>query len=320
MDDSTPAAPSSRRVDSIAVYVCTHRRNGPLRRLLDSVAAAAARVQPAIEVAVVVIDDNPDGRAKEVVDGFAGGAFLRGIHYRYSGAQNISKARNLGLESAMELGQWVAMTDDDEVASPQWLAALAEIAERPGVDAVTGPVELRYPPGTPDWYTSQPFDDILVADPQPDGSRVEACSTGNSMIRASFLREHPDIRFRPELGTLGGEDMVFYRSAVAAGLDARFAAAALCWCEQPQERTTYRWIVRGCWWIGNTEYVTSVEMGEATPFRMALRGGKKLAVAVLRPLRRMAARQDPQWRFAGAGVARALGTLVGVAGVRVEHK
>ncbi len=320
MSDSTPAAPPSRRVTSIGVYVCTHRRNGPLRRLLESLVDAAARVQPEVEVAVVVIDDNPDGRAKEVIDAFDAGPFLRGLHYRYSGAQNISKARNLGLESAMELADWVAMTDDDEVASPQWLAALAEMAERPGVDAVTGPVELRYLPGTPRWFTEQPFDDILVADPQPDGSRVEVCSTGNSMLRGSFLREHPEIRFRSDLGTLGGEDMVFYRTAVAAGLEARFASAALCWCEQPPERTTFRWIVRSCWWMGNTEYVTSVETGEAGPARLALRGGKKLAVAGLRPVRRLAARQDPQWRFALASTARALGMLVGVVGVKVEHK
>ncbi len=320
MDDSTPAASPSRRVTSIGVYVCTHRRNGPLRRLLESLADAAARVQPEVEVAVVVVDDNPDGRAKEVIDTFDAEPFLRGLHYRYSGAQNISQARNLGLESAMELADWVAMTDDDEVASPQWLAALTEMAERPGVDAVTGPVELRYPPGTPHWFTAQPFDDILVADPQPDGSQVDVCSTGNSMLRASFLRDHPEIRFRSDLGTLGGEDMVFYRTAVAAGLDARFASAALCWCEQPPERTTYRWIVRSCWWMGNTEYVTSIETGEAGPARLALRGGKKLVIAVLRPVRRLAARQDPQWRFAGASVARALGTLVGVAGVKVEHK
>ena len=320
MDDSTPAASPSRRVTSIGVYVCTHRRNGPLRRMLESLADAAARVQPEVEVGVVVIDDNPDGRAKEVVDAFDGHRFVRGLHYRYSGAQNISKARNLGLEAAMELGEWVAMTDDDEVASPQWLAALAEMAERTGADAVTGPVELRYPPGTPRWFTEQPFDDILVADPQPDGSRVEVCSTGNSMLRASFLRDHPDIRFRSDLGTLGGEDMVFYRTAVAAGLDARFASAALCWCEQPPERTSFRSIVRGCWWIGNTEYVTSIETGEARPFRLALRGGKKLVLAVLRPMRRMAARQDPQWRFAVASTARALGMLVGVVGVKVEHK
>ncbi len=320
MDDSTLAASPSRQVTSIGVYVCTHRRNGPLRRLLDSLADAAARVQPEVEVAVVVIDDNPDGRAKEVVDAFDGARFVRGLHYRYSGAQNISRARNLGLESAMELGQWVAMTDDDEVASPQWLAALAEMAERTGADAVTGPVELRYPPGTPGWFTEQPFDDILVAEPQPDGSRVEVCSTGNSMLRASFLREHPDIRFRSDLGTLGGEDMVFYRTAVAAGLEARFASAALCWCEQPPERTTFRGIIRSCWWLGNTEYVTSIETGEAGPMRLALRGGKKLVVAVMRPVRRLAARQAPQWRFAVAGTARALGMLVGVVGVRVEHK
>ena len=108
-------------------------------------------------------------------------------------------------------------------------------------DAVTGPVTLRYPEGSGSWLTDQPFAEILEASTKPDGSRVDVCSTGNSMIRSSFLAEHPEIRFRSDLGKLGGEDMVFYREAIAAGLDARYSNAAQCFAEQPVERSTYRY-------------------------------------------------------------------------------
>jgi succinoglycan biosynthesis protein ExoM len=304
---------------SIAVYVCTYRRNEPLRTMLDSLAAAAARVQPEVEITVVVVDDNPDGQAKDVVAEFPGG-FAGGLHYRYSGAQNISLARNTGLEAAAELAEWVAMTDDDQTVSERWFEALLDVQRRTGADAVTGPVVLRYPHGCPRWMLDQPFAEIMEAQPQPDGAAVGVCSTGNSMLRASFLRDHPEIRFRTDLGRLGGEDMVFYAAAVAAGLDARYSIEAVCYAEQPPERSTYRHLVRTSWWMGNTEFVTSYESGTATRSRLALRGARRLLVALARPIRRRLAGEDGHWRYAGASVARSFGMLVGVIGIKVAHK
>lgn len=312
--ESRPSPPTS-----IAVYVCTYRRNGPLRTMLESLAVAAAEVQPAVEIAVVVVDDNPDARAKEVVDDFDGD-FLRGLHYRFSGAQNISLARNTGLEACLELADWVAMTDDDQTVTPGWFAAMVAMVVSTGADAVTGPVKLRYAQGVPSWMTAQPFDTIMEAAARPDGTKMPVCSTGNSMLRGEFLRQHPEIRFRTDLGKLGGEDMVFYAAAVSAGLDARFANDALSYGEQPPERSTYRWIIRGCYWMGNTEYVTNTESGEATRGRLALRSVRALASAVVRPWARVATGKPPHWRFAAAGVARAFGMMVGVLGVRVAHK
>ncbi len=304
---------------SIAVYVCTHCRNGPLRRVLASLDEAASRIQPGIEVAVVVVDDNPDGRARQVVDSVSPG-FIRGLHYRHSGAQNISVARNLGIEAALELADWVAMTDDDQTVSPHWFEALVTVQRTTGADAVTGPVTLHYEEGAAAWLDDQPFAEFLEAPPHPDGSRVEVCSTGNSMLRSAFLRRHPAIRFRTDLGRVGGEDMVFYREAVAAGLDARYAVDATCFAEQPAERQTYRYILRVSYWMGNTEYLTNVESGEAGRVRLAVRGLRRLVEAVARPFRRLVRGDAPQWRYAGAAAARACGMLVGVAGTRVEHR
>lgn len=322
-DELTPdrgcPIPGCSAVASIAVYICTHQRNQPLVRALDSLADAARRVQPRVEVGVVVVDDNPDGRARPVVDRFDSGSFALGLHYRHSGARNISVARNLGLETAAGLAQWVAMTDDDQVVAEDWLAALIEVQERTGADAVTGPVFLRYAPGAASWLTDQPFAEILEAPHRPDGALVGECSTGNSMLRSSFLTDHPDLRFSPDLGVVGGEDMVFYRAAVAAGLEARYAAGAVCVGEQPAERETYRYQLRGSYWLGNTEYITNRRDGSAGRIRLMARGLKRLAVAPVRPWRRLVQGHRPQWRFAGALAAQALGLLAGVAGRRVPH-
>jgi glycosyltransferase involved in cell wall biosynthesis len=304
---------------SIAVYVCTFRRNEPLRRMLDSLAVAAERVQPEAEVAVVVIDDNPDGRAKEVVAEYPD-PFARGLHYRYSGAKNISHARNTGLEAAAELADWVAMVDDDQVVAEGWFEALLDVQQRTGCDAVTGPVILRYPHGCPPWMLDQPFTEILEAKTHPDGAEVQACSTGNSMLRTSFLREHPGIRFRADLGRLGGEDMVFYAAAIGAGLDARYSTEAVSYGEQPPERSTYRYLVRTSYWMGNTEYLTNFESGVAGRVRLGLRGAKRLLAALTRPFRQMAGGQPAQWRYGGASLARSFGMLVGVIGIKVAHK
>ncbi|MCP3990494.1 MAG: glycosyltransferase [Actinomycetia bacterium] len=304
---------------SIAVYVCTHRRNGPLQQMLESLDAAAQRVQPSVEIAVVVVDDNPDGRALGVVEGFDD-RFARGLHYRYSGTQNISLARNTGVEAALELADWVAMTDDDQVVTEGWFEAMVDVQRRTGADAVTGPVKVRYPEGSASWMTDQPFIEILEATPVDDGAKVGTCSTGNSMIRGSFLTEHNEIRFRPDLGKTGGEDMVFYKAAVAAGLDSRYSKGALCYTDLPPERLTYRYHLRACYWIGNTEFLTNFESGDSSRLRLTARGTRRFVEAIVRPFRRVATGRDPHWRFAGGALARSLGTLVGVVGIRVDHQ
>ena len=101
---------------SICAAICTYQRNEPMRRLLDSLANASNHVRDQADVGVVVVDDNAYGEAEPTVAQAArelADAFSLGIHYRTSGQQNISMARNVGLETASSLADWIAMTDDD---------------------------------------------------------------------------------------------------------------------------------------------------------------------------------------------------------------
>jgi hypothetical protein len=166
--------------------------------------------------------------------------------------------------------------------------------------------------------TDQPFLDAGTMR-YPDGSAIEVAATHNSMIRADFLRAHPDIRFEPTLGTVGGEDMVFFRRAVEAGCTIHYAAGALVTAIEPASRTTFPHQLRVFLWLGNTEYVTNRESGRAGPARMLLRGGNYLRRAVARPFVRLARREPPQWRYCLASVMQAVGLIAGTVGIRIRH-
>ncbi len=301
----------------VIVAICTFRRNEPLRRLLTAVERNAARLDDGVEVGVVVVDDNPGGEAAEVCDEFAD-HFALGLHYRRSGKGNISVARNLALETALPLADWVAMTDDDCVPVDDWLSQYLDAQKRWDCDCVTGPCFLVPAPGSPRWLTDQPFlDDAQLR--FDDGEPMELAATNNSLFSASYFRDRPQLRFEPELGVVGGEDMVFFRPAVRDGLSVRFVADAIVHGHESAARCTFGYQIRSRFWIGNTEWVTNRFLGEATRPWWALRALKLYALAATRPVRQVARRGRPQFRYALASAARATGMLAGALGVRVRH-
>lgn len=303
----------------VAVYICTYRRNGPLGRMLDSLEVAAARVAPDVELGVIVIDDNADGSAKEVVDGSTR-SFPLGLHYRFVGAGNIATARNAGLEAAMELGDWVAMVDDDQVVVPEWLEELVAVQRRTGADAVTAPVYPRFPDDAPGFLARQRFDELWGTPLKDDGASVTDLQTANSMIRSSFLTEHPEIRFSHDLGSAGGEDMVFYRAALSAGLRGHYSRNAVNWEYYEGPRSTWRYQLRRALWHGNTEAVTELRAGRAGRPRLVVRAVKRAVVALLaQPLARVRAGEAPRLRYSATYAVQSAGILLGVAGVRLDH-
>jgi succinoglycan biosynthesis protein ExoM len=299
------------------VAVCTFNRHEPLRVLLEALVANAERLGAGFAVGVVVVDDSTDGNARHVAEGFSG-RFELGVAYRVSGRQNIALARNLSLETAIGIADWVAMTDDDCEPVPEWLAALLEVRQRTGADAVTGPLVRRVPPGSPRWLTDEPFLEIGL-EFRDDGSAMPCAATHNSMVSSRWLREHPAIRFDPALGVTGGEDPVFYRSAHAAGLQIRYARHAIVHENEPPSRATLGYQLRMFFWLGNSAAVTSVRSG-VHPLRMFAHGCRLLGLALVRPVGRLARGRRPQLRYGLASVLHAAGMMIGPFGVRVTHR
>jgi len=300
----------------IMVAICTFQRNDPLKTLLVALQTVAAATAGRARVGVVVVDDNTDQRARAVVDEFEK-EFALGCLYRTSGRRNISLARNVAVDTASVEAEWVAMIDDDCEPEPRWLCEFLDVLEATGADCVTGPMHLRVPPGSPAWLSEQPFFDDVRLD-LPDRQTMNIAATNNSMIRAAFLRDHPEIRFDPNLGRLGGEDMVFYRAAFTAGLRIRYARSARVWGNEPPDRATFKHQVRYRFWLGNSEFITNSYFGESRS-RLFLTGAKRLALALGRPVRRLLHGDQPQLRYCVASTAGAVGLICGTLGLKKHH-
>jgi len=302
---------------TVCVAVCTYNRNGPLEGLLHALVGNAERAGERARIGVVVVDDSSDGRARSVVELFDG-QFELGISYLRSGRQNISIARNLAIESASEIADWVAMTDDDCEPVPHWIEALLDMQQRTHADAVSGRYQRRAPKDAPAWLTDEPFLGVAMFDCE-DGASIEFAGTNNSMISSAWLENHPNIRFQPNLGVTGGEDMVFYRTAHAAGLQIVFAKRAAVFENEPLSRTTLRYQLRLFFWLGNNSCLWRVETGRATSLRVFLHGGNQVVKALLRPVGRMLRWQSPQLRYCLALILFGFGLMVGCLGIRVPH-
>jgi glycosyltransferase involved in cell wall biosynthesis len=302
----------------IVVAVCTYNRREPLAVLLEALVANARGLAGRAAIGVVVVDDSRDGNARPVVERFTD-RFELGVAYRVSGRQNIAVARNVALETAMGMGDWIAMTDDDCEPAPDWLEALLDVQRRTGVDAVSGRLRRRVPAGSPRWLTEEPFLELGLWEGVDEGAEVTSAATHNSMLSSRWLEAHPEVRFDPRLGVTGGEDPVFYRAAHSAGLRIRYSRRAVVHENEPPSRATLGYQLRTFFWFGNSSYITCVRDG-VHPARMFLHGGKGLATALLRPLGRLARGDPPQLRYGLASALKGLGVMVGPLGVRVRHQ
>ncbi len=302
----------------VVVAVCTFNRHEPLASLLEALVANSGRLAERASVGFVVVDDSVDGNARHVVARFAD-RFALGGQYRVSGRQNIALARNMALETAIGLADWIAMTDDDCEPEPGWLEALLDVQRRTSADAVAGTMRRRVPPGSPRWLTEEPFLAADVLEGIEDGAEVPIGATHNSLISSRWLREHPHVRFDPAFGVTGGEDPVFYRTARAEGLRIHYSLRAVVHENEPPSRATLRYQLRTFFWLGNSSYITNVRTG-VHPLRMFVHGAKVTSSALVRPLARVARRKPPQLRYCMASVLRGVGVMIGLLGVRVRHK
>src|SRR5207244_1463324 len=125
--------PAPSQGETIDVCVCTFRRPH-VAQTLRSIAA-----QQGLEgrrLRIIVADNDEEPSARTLIARTAAELDVP-VSYVHAPARNISVARNACLQQAG--GDWLAFIDDDEIADPDWLAALLAEAERAGWDAVLGP-------------------------------------------------------------------------------------------------------------------------------------------------------------------------------------
>lgn len=114
----------------ISVVICTRNRAEVLAECLQSIANNKLR-----PFEILVVDQSTNDSTADVVREFSA-TVPCAVRYLHHGYQGLTKARNIGLKAST--GDIVAFTDDDCIADPGWLEAIAREFRDPRISCVCG--------------------------------------------------------------------------------------------------------------------------------------------------------------------------------------
>ncbi len=208
----------------------------------------ASQALPAgLEMRVIVVDNDDAPTARDLVTRTCkelGLTFL----YLHAPARNISVARNACIANATS--PLVAFIDDDETASPGWLAALIATMDAVDADVVFGPVQAIYEAGSPAWLRQADLHSTRpVIGP---GGVIQTGYTCNVLFKGRVVQAPDGPRFAEQLGRSGGEDTVFFHDLFETGARMAFSPAATVFESVPPARSRMSWLVRRAFRMGQT--------------------------------------------------------------------
>lgn len=198
-------------MDHICIAVCTYRRSQHLEACLSSLTLLAR--PEGIEFSILVVDNDAEGSARDTTRQQEASCPIK-IHYCIEKKRGIPIARNRALDEALQLNaNWIAFIDDDEQATPDWIARLYRFALKyPAQTAVHGRVVPVFPENTPK-YVRETFHSGKI---RPSGTKLERCATDNVLFPLSLTSEL-GIRFDETHPLAGGTDSVFFYESTRKG-------------------------------------------------------------------------------------------------------
>lgn len=199
----------------VSVLIPTFRRPDSFVRAVRSV--FAQRGVGAFEIAAV--DNSPEGSALATFRQLEAEAPVA-FRWTHEPKPGVAQARNAAL--ALAQGELVAWLDDDEEASPDWLASLIAVRRDTGAQSVFGPVHARadHDTGNAEFYERL----YTRSGPANDGPCAKPYGIGNSLQPRSMFDEPTPFDARAD--QRGGEDDALFASWADAGATFAWAGGA----------------------------------------------------------------------------------------------
>jgi glycosyltransferase involved in cell wall biosynthesis len=221
----------------VLVGIPTHKRPKGLRACLESIAAQEGDL-PDIEV--FVADNDPIGQE----GARAARELARGFRFPLSSAvvaePGISAVRNAILEEGREsAADFIAMIDDDETASSQWLGRLLEMQRQTSADIVGGAVQAKFS-GTPSRAAIRHW----TPRPLPDGTVEVLNSSANFLVGAGLLDRLDMPKFDSAFGLTGGGDTEWFERVKLSGASFAWSNEAITFEHVPPERCETKWLLK----------------------------------------------------------------------------
>lgn len=230
-------------MSTLSVIVPTFRRPDGLSRALQSL----ARQVDAGSFEVVVVDNSPEACARVTAQALAATLPVP-LVYVHEPAPGVANARNAGVRASA--GALIAFLDDDEEASPAWLAALLTTRDRLGAGIVFGPIEAVIPQsvrrnhGYFQRFFSRrgPAQDVWLDHPFGCGNSL--------MVRCEALQG--ETPFNPMHNETGGEDDMLFQELAVRGVRFAWSAGALCMEHVPPVRARLSYTLRRAFAYGQS--------------------------------------------------------------------
>ena len=277
----------------LSAIICTHNRAAYLDKAIDSLL-----VQDYPDYNILVVDNASTDATRSVVEARLPHPRLRYYHEPQLG---LSVARNTG--ARLTQGDVITYLDDDAIAAPGWLSAMAAafLAE-PQLAIAGGRVTLLWPPGysAPRWLSPGLAENLGVYDLGDCPCAITQANLTprglNYAIRRSFLTAVGG--FDLNLGRVGknllsNEELRMTAVALKQGYKVRYLPAATVAHHVTPERLARRWFLKRGWWQGVSECYRERVAGRAG-WRQFQRGGERLLRGLYKALKYA---HDPALRF-----------------------
>lgn len=236
---------------SVAIAVITFRRPDLLKNLLESLQAQELPAGSEYAVRIVVVDNDAEGSAAEVI-----AAAAESAQYPIESATEPEPGIPFAREKSVQLA-WdddaLIFVDDDEVAPPGWLATLLGAWESTGAEVVTGPVQGTLPADAPAWNRYSDVHDSTGK--HATGDVLNKAYTNNTLV-AQRVYHSVTPAFHPAFRYTGSSDLHFFLRVHQAGF-------RIVWCEEaritedvPASRTTLRWLFRRAFRSGSGDTIS----------------------------------------------------------------
>jgi glycosyltransferase involved in cell wall biosynthesis len=136
-------------LSSITVIICTRNRADSLTITLDCLAHAR---RDNLRVDIIVVDNGSTDTTKQVTESYTDRVPIRYVYEPESGTYGKSYALNRALRAG-DLGEIIAILDDDMSPHPDWFQAVSGVCARwPDVDLFAGNTYIIWPyEGVPAW-------------------------------------------------------------------------------------------------------------------------------------------------------------------------
>lgn len=300
---------------NIIICVATCNRPQGLRRTLASLEGLETR--HALEVLVA---DNDAGRQEgmAVVELLASQGYRWPIKAFAVAERGIPLVRNALVAEALARPKvtHIAMLDDDEAASPGWIDAMIDAAQRWDADVVGGSVMRQLDNEVAPWAARHP----LLQPKKRGGSGVVDLvdSTANVLMRTRALRAIGDRPFDERMALTGGSDKQLFTRMRRAGMRFAWAEEAVVTELIPASRVTAKWLLMRGYRLGMTDMM--VERSHKGRLRTLVTEAPRIAAGFVVGTLGAAATLDRGKRVVRLGkLYRAAGKIAGIAGLQYEE-